>query len=88
MAGEDANELALGLAELIMESPKDTLGRKRLIVLNELAGESGSSEGALVEEFGEPTATIAKTAGLNKLDIEQRGIENLHPSSLSSGVDR
>lgn len=88
MAGEDANEFSLGLAELIMESPKDALGRKRLIVLNELAGESGGSEGALVEYFGEPTATIAKATGLNKLDIEQRGIENLHPSSLSSGVDR
>ena len=88
VAGEDADELPLRLAELVVKSAEDALSGKGLIVLNELTRESGGREGTLVENFREPTATIAKAPGLNQFDIEQRGIKNLHPSSLSSGGDR
>lgn len=64
MAGEHADEFALGLAELIMETAKNTLGRERLIVLNEAAGQSGGGKGGGVIEFGKPTATILKQPGL------------------------
>ena len=41
VAREDADELALGFAELIVQAAKDTFDRERLIVLNELGGEAG-----------------------------------------------
>ena len=88
VAGEDADELPLGLAELIMKPAEYASCGEGLVVLHESTGKSGGFEGILVENLGEPAAVIAKTSGLNKFDIEQRGIENLHPSSLSSETGR
>lgn len=88
MAGEYADELPLGFAELIMESAKDALGGEGLVVLNELGGKVGLREGSLIEDLCEPAAIIAKTFGLNKFDVEQRGIEDLHLSSVPSKPGR
>jgi hypothetical protein len=45
MAGEDADEFALGLAELIVQATKHTFDRERLVVLNELGRETGCGKG-------------------------------------------
>jgi len=39
----------------------------------------------LIEYFCKPAATISETAGLNELNIAERGIQNLHPISLAFG---
>jgi len=44
MAGEDANEFALGLAELVVETTEHAFNRERLIVLNELRGKTGGGK--------------------------------------------
>jgi len=45
MAGEYANELALRLAELVMQATEHAFNGERLIVLNELCGETGGGKG-------------------------------------------
>ena len=45
MAGEDADELALGLAELVVKAAEDAFDGEGLIVLNELRGEAGCGKG-------------------------------------------
>jgi len=45
MAGEDADELALGLAELVVQATEYAFDRERLIVLNELRGKTGGGKG-------------------------------------------
>ena len=41
MAGEHADELALGLAELVVEAAENTLAGEGLVVLDEVGGKSG-----------------------------------------------
>lgn len=41
MAGEDTYQLALGLAELVVETAEDALSGERLVVLEELGGKTG-----------------------------------------------
>ena len=45
MAREDADELALGLAELIMQATEYAFDRERLVVLNELCRKAGCGKG-------------------------------------------
>jgi hypothetical protein len=45
VAGEDADEFALGLAELIVKAAKDPFDGERLVVLDELCGETGGLKG-------------------------------------------
>lgn len=64
VAGEDANELPLRLSELVVEPAEDALGGEGLIVLGKLRRQAKGSECRRIEDFCEPTATIAKAAGL------------------------
>jgi hypothetical protein len=41
VSGEDADEFALWLAELVVEAPKHPFYGKRLVVLDELSGQAG-----------------------------------------------
>jgi hypothetical protein len=41
VAREDPDELALGLAKLVVKTAKDALDGERLVVLNELGGQAG-----------------------------------------------
>ena len=45
MAGEDADELALRLAELVVQAAEDAFGGEGLVVLNELRGKAGGGKG-------------------------------------------
>jgi hypothetical protein len=47
-----------------MEAAEHSFGGERLIILNKLRGKASGSESGLVENFGKPAATIAKTTGL------------------------
>jgi hypothetical protein len=44
-AGEDADEFALGLAELVVQATEYAFDGEGLVVLNELRGEAGSGKG-------------------------------------------
>jgi hypothetical protein len=44
VAGEYADELALGPGELIMQAAEDAFNRERLIVLDELGGKTGGGK--------------------------------------------
>jgi hypothetical protein len=83
MAGEDADEFPLGLAELVVEPAEDALDGERLIVLNESGGKAGCGKGRLIEYFCEPAATIPEALGLNEFDVIQGCFQNLHPASLA-----
>ena len=66
VAGEDAEELALGLAELVMEAAKDSLARERLVVLDEVVSDPGACEGDTAEDLGEPSTVVAEDARTEK----------------------
>ena len=87
MAGEDADEFALGLLELVVEAAKDALGGEGLVVLDEVGGEILGGEGILVKNFCKPTATISEELGLNQFDSLQWGVNDLHSHSLSATRD-
>lgn len=84
VARKHADQFSLRLAELIVQAAKNTFGRKGLVVLNELGRKSGLGKGGSVEDLSEPSAAVAKAFRLNQFDVEQRRIENLHPTSLPS----
>ena len=88
MAGEDPDEFALGLTNLVMEATENPPCGKRLIILNEFRGKPGGGKVILIEYFGKPAATIAKTLRLHQFDVKQRGIEDVHLSSLSGEPER
>ena len=85
VAGEDADELALGLAELVVEAAEDAARGEGLVVLDEVRGEPGGGEGEGVEDFGEPATIVAEAARIEQLDITQRGLNDLHPTTLARG---
>lgn len=88
MAGEDPDEFALGLTKLVMQPAENPPGGEGLIILNEFRGKTGGGKGILIENFGKPAAAIAKTLRLHQFDVKQRGIEDMHPSSLSGEPER
>ena len=88
MAGEDPDEFALGLTKLVMKPTKNSPGGERLVILNEFSRKTGGSEAILIEYFGKPAAIIAKTLRLHQFDVKQRGIEDVHLSSLSGEPER
>jgi hypothetical protein len=81
-AGEDTHELPLRLTDLVMETAKDTLRGKRLVILRERVGQTGSAICGGIEDFCKPAALIAMAFGLNQLYVTQRRFSNLHPTSI------
>jgi hypothetical protein len=65
VAGEDADELTLGFAELVMEAAEDSFGGEGLVILQELGRKIGCGEGGLVVNFCKPAATISEAVGFN-----------------------
>ena len=74
VAGENADEFALGMAELVVETTEDTACGKRLIVLSEDGGKAQRRKGVCIENFGKPTACVAITLGLQDFYIAQGGV--------------
>ena len=66
VAGEDADELTLGFAELIMEAAEDAFGGERLVILEELGRKTSCGKGGLVVNFCKPAATISEAVGFNE----------------------
>jgi uncharacterized protein (DUF2336 family) len=54
------------------------LGGKRLVILHKLRRKPLFAKRLRIEHLGEPTAIVAKAAGLDQLDVTKRRIENLH----------
>jgi hypothetical protein len=71
---EDADELSLRMAELIVETAEDATCGKRLVVLGEDRREAECRKSIHIENFGEPTASVAVTRGLQDFYIAQGGI--------------
>ena len=78
VAVEDADELTLRQAELVMEAAENAVGGAGLVVLNEGGGETGAVEGVGVEDLGEPAAVVSVLSGLDELDVLEFGFEDLH----------
>ncbi len=74
MASEDADELSLWFAELVMESAEDATRGEGLVVLDEHFGEACGGEGSGVEDFGEPSAVVSEALWREQLDIAKRGV--------------
>jgi hypothetical protein len=74
VAGENADEFALGMTELVVEAAEDAAGGERLIVLSEGRGKTERSKGVGIEDFREPAACIAMALGLQDFYIAQGGI--------------
>jgi hypothetical protein len=83
MAGDDADQFPLRPAKLVMKAAENTLRGKGLIILDELDRKTSIGKVLLIEDFREPAAIVAKAPGLHQLDVEQRGIDDLHLSSLA-----
>ena len=71
-----------------MEPTKNPFSRERLVILNKIGRKPSHSKGFLIKYFCEPTATIPKAPGFKEFNVVQRGIYNLHPSSLASKANR
>lgn len=84
VARQNADELALGFPELVVQAAEDTLAGERLIVLDELAGETPGREGGGVEHFGKPAPVILEAARLQQFDSRERGFKDLHSGILVS----
>ena len=82
VAGENAHQLALRAAELVVETAENALAGAGLIVLGEAGRKAGGGEALRVEDLREPAAVIAETLGADPFDITKRGIDNLHPASF------
>lgn len=82
VAGEDADEFALGFAELIVEAAENALGGEGLVVLNEVGGELVVGEGVLIENFREPAATISEALGFKQLKVLDGRVDKAHRFSL------
>ena len=69
VSGEDADELSLGLTELVVETAENAFAGKGLIVLQELGGEARGGKGPGVEELGEPAAVVSEALWLQQLNV-------------------
>ena len=74
VAGEDADEFALRMTELIVEAAEDSAGGERLIVLREGRRKAERVEGVGIKDLCEPATRITKASGLQNLYIAQGGI--------------
>ncbi len=88
MPRKHAHQLPLGLTKLVMEPTKNPFSRERLVILNKIGRKPSRSKGFLIKYFCEPAATIPKAPGFKEFNIVQRGIYNLHPSSLARKANR
>jgi hypothetical protein len=70
--GEDANEFALRMTELVVKAAKDAADREGLIVLREGVREIERGKGVCVEDFGKPAAGVSMAFRLQDFYITQR----------------
>ena len=82
VAGEDAHQLTLRPAELVVKAAEDSFAGAGLIVLGEAGRQTGGGEALRVEDLGEPAAVIAEALGPDSFDVAKRGLDNLHPTSF------
>jgi hypothetical protein len=82
MPGEDANQLPLGFAELIVEAAEHASERKRLIILDEVCRKGGLLEAIPVEDLGKPPSFVFKAFRLQQLYVVQLGIDHMHFTRL------
>ena len=82
MAGENADEFALRMPELVVKAAENTASGKRLVVLGEGRGKAERSKGVGVEDFSEPSARIAKASGFEDFYIAQGGITDGHETRI------
>ena len=62
MACQHPHQLALRLAQLVVQSAQHPAGRKRLVILNKRGGHAQPRKGLRVEHLREPSAVVAKPA--------------------------
>ena len=72
-SAQTANELSLGLLDLVMQAAYHVLVRERLVVLNEGAHNAHFRQNALIVAFEKGTPAIFKDPGFEKLDIGDFG---------------
>src|SRR5207245_9875925 len=84
LAGDDADELALRPADLIMQPAQHAPPRARVIVLDEARADSRALELPLVPALIEEPARVAENAGLDEQHFRESGRRSLHLSRGSS----
>ena len=84
VAGKHANQLALRLAELVMQTAQHPAPGLRLVVLDEAVWQPGGGERFGVEDLGKPTALVAVLGGAHELDVAQGGVLDLHAAMMPS----
>ena len=74
VAGEDANEFALRMTQLVVEPAENAACGKRLIVLSEDRRKTEGGEGVRIKKLSEPAALVAVAPGLQDFHIAQGGL--------------
>ena len=82
--GEYADKLALGLAELVVQTAENPFAGERVVVLDEFCGQVVFCEGLAVENFREPPATIPEASGFYQLYVVESSVDDIHGNSLAS----
>ncbi len=82
LAGDRANEFALGLANLVVQSANDVLFGKRMIVLHERLTNAEARKGALVVAFQKKSAIIAEYARFEKQKSGKAGRDRFHRNTF------
>src|SRR6266568_3625567 len=75
-ARDDADELALRLADLIMQPAQHASSRARVVVLDETNADSRALELLLVPALEEEPARVAEYAGLDEQHARKLGWRN------------
>src|SRR5438552_2773135 len=78
LPGDDADELALRPADLVVQPAQHALLRARVIVLNEVRTDSRALELPLVPAFEEESARVAEHSGLKEEHIGESCRNDLH----------
>src|SRR5271168_150790 len=73
LSADAANELSLGLLDLIMETAHNVLKGERLIVLDKAANNTRFRQNSLVIAFEKVTSTVFKDLRFKDLDFRNAG---------------
>ena len=87
--GDNADELTLGLLELVMEAAQHAAGRTAVIVLDEDGVNAGGGIVASAPGFEEEAAIVAEDLRFDQLEVGMRGVDQPHqPRSIRNTFSR
>src|SRR6185437_12937483 len=83
-----ANELALGMLDLVMQAAQNAAARARMVVLHEIRGDARFGKRAAVPAFEKKTARVLEHPGLDDQHVRNRRRQRSHHGAGGSSRRR